>query len=639
MLVSKQWLQDFIVESLPDTEKLVEELTMKIFEIDGVEQFGDDDIIDVKVLPDRKHYCLSHRGIAKEICALFDLTFKEVVADLDLGAVDGDLRVAIKDTKLCRRYLATKIEGVKIGESPEWLKNRLESIGQRSINNIVDATNFVMYSLGQPLHSFDADEVVGGLIARAGKEGEVLRLLDSTDENTKDREIVLGRGECVIADDKEPLVLAGIKGGMKSGISEKTKNIILEAANFDPVMIRRFSTIYNSRSETSTRFENEITTEYAEPAMKMCVDLILKIAGGKLVAVKDVYPVKPEKVEIRVSTKEVAKRLGVALAAEEITALLKKMNLNFSQTGESWVIAPESDRFDLRIKEDVMEELGRLYGYDKIPSRRPEKEAEVVPPKKFVVEQIIRSVLLEQGLSEVYTYALAKKGEVELANSVSVERKKMRANLFDAISEGLEFNAKYADLLGLEQVRIFEIGNVFLKSGEETRLVIGVKPIKKQKGKSDNDLVREIFALVAEKLGVVVDKVSAVVKNGVLEINLQDLVDDSSKDLSLPDLPSREMVRFTPFSSYPFVVRDVAVWAPQSETKAGEMIKSIIKEHAGELLVRLALFDKFDKDGRSSYAYRVVLQSIEKTLEEVEIKEVMDKIYQDLSVKKDWEIR
>ena len=290
MLVSKNWLQDFIVEKLPETDNLVEGIIMHAFEVESVEKVGDDEAFDIKVLPDRNHYALSHRGIAKEICAIFNLTFKDIFPKKEFEE-SKELKIVIEDEKLCRRYCGAYITNIKIGESPSWMKERLETIGQKSINNIVDITNYVMYGLGQPLHAFDADKLEGGITARPGKVGEVLSLLDATGvEDKKNRVIELGQGECVIADDSGPLVLAGIKGGVKTAIGSDTKNIILEAANFDPVITRKFSSLYNLRNESSKRFENEITPDYAMDGFQMCIDLILQISGGELEGVKDVYP-------------------------------------------------------------------------------------------------------------------------------------------------------------------------------------------------------------------------------------------------------------------------------------------------------------------------------------------------------------
>ncbi len=639
MLVSKQWLQDFIVEPLPETERLAEELNVKIWEVEDIQVFEDDEILDIKVLPDRAHYALSHRGIAREICAIFALTFKDFVPEIDLHKYDSEnLKIEIENTDLCRRYFAVRIDGITVGESPNWLKQRLESIGQRPINNIVDITNYVMYALGQPLHAFDADLVVGGLTARAGREGEVLKLLDSADSRTQNREIILGQGECVIADDQEPLVLAGIKGGAKSSISAKTKNIILEGANFSPVVTRRFATLYNSRSDTSKRFENEISPAYAEDGLRLASKLVQEIAGGQIVASKDVYPIKKEILPVAVSLSEINNRLGVELSANEVTKILSQAGLLFVEQDNLWTVTPAADRvFDLQIAADLIEEIGRLYGMDKIKAKTPLVLAEVKPPKQFIVEQIIRNFLILRGWSEVISYALTKHGAVALANSVSVDKKFMRQNLSEAIQESLGFNAKSADLLGLEQIKIFEIGQVFLANTEESRLCLGLKNIKKIKGKTADDILKDLWQDLLSELNI---KMEAKISDGILEIKLSDLLSEVDDKIILPDLRlGLKETKFLAFSSFPFVVRDVACWVPDSEPKPEAVIENIIQSHSAGLLVRLVLFDRFDKDGRVSLAYRLVLQAMDRTLEEEEISTIMNKIYNELKLKAGWEIR
>ena len=635
MLVSKKWLQDFIVETLPETDKLVDGLIMHVFEVEDVKKIGDDEIMDVKVLPDRNHYALSHRGIAREVAAIFSLTFKDVVPAINFPK-SKKISIKIEDEKLCRRYSALRIENITVGESPVWLKERLEAVGQKSINNIVDATNYTMFSLGQPLHAFDADKVEGGIVARAGKSGEVLELLDASGVNDKkDRKIELGKGECVISDNSGPLVLAGIKGGIKTAISSETKNIILESANFDPVVTRKFSTIYNLRNETSKRFENEITPEYAEDGLKYCTDLILKIAGGETEGVEDVYPKIFPTYKVGVNGDDIKKLIGVDISQENIELILKRLGFEYEKNEQTYLVTAPADRFDIRIKEDLVEEIARIYGYDHVISRRPQVSEEQKTSKQFVVESIVRDFLIENGLSEVYTYAFRPNGEIELANAFASDKSHVRDNLTDALSEALNQNVHYADLLGLSKVKIFEIGNVFKKEGEETHLGIAISYAKKIKGENADDEVVKIFSSLCEKLKI--ENLEVKVQNSVVEIDIKKLVDLALEDIVMPVFKNREVKKYSPISAYPFVVRDIAVWV----TGAGKEneIEGIIKTEAGELLKRLEKFDVFSKDGKTSYAYRLVLQSMEKTLEENEISNIMNRITEKMNSNEGWQVR
>ena len=632
MFVSKKWLQDFMVEKLPDTEELVDGLIMHVFEVEGVEKVNDDEVIEVKTLPDRNHYALSHRGIAKEIAAIFSLTFKDVV-EIKTLPESKKLSIKIEDERLCRRYCAARIEGIKIAPSPDWLRERLEVVGQRSINNIVDATNYVMLGLGQPLHAFDADKVEGGIVARAGKEGETLSLLDAGAQ--KDRVIPLGKGECVIADESGPLVLAGIKGGAKTSISEDTTNIILEAANFEPVSVRKFSTLYNLRNETSKRFENEITPDYAWEGLQMCVDLILKIAGGEVEGVKDVYPKVFPEYKVSVTREDIKKLLGVEISDEKISEILNRLNFKFEVNNAEYIVTAPSDRLDIRIKEDLIEEIGRIYGYEHIIARRPKVVEEQKTDKRFVVESVIREYLISQGFSEVYTYALKSIGEIELANALASDKSFMRHDLSGSLKEALDQNVRYADLLDIPKIKIFEIGNVFMKEGEETRLAFGITYAKKIKGENASEDLQKVFTGICEKINVTIGAPDE--KEGMIEIGLSKLIELASENLSMPEIVPREIKKYQPVSLYPFVVRDIAVWTMGENNE--NKIEDIIKKHSSELLKRISLFDVFSKEGKTSYAYRFVLQSMEKTLEESEINEIMKKITDEMNVIEGWEVR
>ena len=635
MIVSKKWLQDFIVEKLPETDVLEDGLIMHVFEVEGVKRVDDDEVLDVKTLPDRSHYALSHRGIAKEIAAIFSFTFKDIIEIKELPE-SQKLSIKIEDEKLCRRYCAARIEGVKIAPSPAWLKERLEAVGQKSINNIVDATNYIMLSMCQPLHAFDADKVVGGIVARAGKVGETLTLLDASGAQ-KDRVLELGKGECVIADSSEPLVLAGIKGGAKTAIGDATTNIILEAANFDPVITRKFSTIYNLRNETSKRFENEITPEYAREGLQACIDLILQIAGGTLEGVKDVYPHIFPEYKVSVTREDIKKLIGVDISNEQVSDILKRLRFEFEMDGEKYVVTAPAERLDIRIKEDLVEEIGRIYGYQHVISRRPQIATEQKTGKRFIVETAIREYLISQGFSEVYTYAFQAAGEIELANALASDKSFVRKNIKDQLAVALEQNTRYADLLGLSKIKIFEIGNVFTKKGEKTTLALGVSYAKKIKGETPDGEIQNISDEIFGILGIQKNKVSLEVKDGVTEIDVNSLVSLASDSLELPPLVSREVHKYQPVSQYPFVVRDIAVWVP-GEEKENE-VEEIIKTEAGELLKRLSQFDTFSKDGKTSYAYRLVLQSMEKTLEESEITDIMTRITEKMNANEGWQVR
>ena len=336
MKISYNWLKEY-VSKLPKPEKLADLLTMHSFEVDEMKEIRfrsgkSDFVLDINVLPNRTHDCLSHIGIAKECSALLNSKFQ--MPDIKLKKEkklkeNNIIEVEVKDNKLCPRYTARAITNIKIKSSPKWLKERLEAIGQKSINNIVDATNYVMFETGQPLHIFDFDKVENAsqnsrlkkIIVRKAKKNEQIITLDG-EKHDLDNDIL------VIADSHEPLAIAGIKGGGKAEINENTKNIILESANFNSVNIRKTSRKIGLRTEASIRFENKISPEFTEFAIDRLTDLIVKLSKPIKPSVKtriDVYPRRTNPYSLGLSVKKVSNLLGVKISEQEIISILKRL--------------------------------------------------------------------------------------------------------------------------------------------------------------------------------------------------------------------------------------------------------------------------------------------------------------------------
>src|SRR3989344_5712405 len=326
MIISYNWLQSYFKEKLPPPEKVAELLIFHAFEVESIEKKGNDTILDVKVLPDRAHDALSHRGIARELAVHLQTHIVNTIPPKKSPSEKshGALSIDVKDPILCRRYMGRIIEGVEVRPSPQWLVERLESIGQKSINNIVDATNFVMFDLGQPLHAFDANKVDGGIIVRNAEGGEKITTLDG-------KEIKLDNQTLVIADSKSPLAIAGIKGGKKAEINADTASIILEAANFSPTNIRKTSRRLGIQTDSSKRFENERSPEGVEEAMERITMLIMEVAGEKDTRVGDIvdiYPRKPTQYVVGVSIDEVNRILGTNISEKESASILSRMGFS-----------------------------------------------------------------------------------------------------------------------------------------------------------------------------------------------------------------------------------------------------------------------------------------------------------------------
>jgi len=793
MIVSHKWLQTYFDEKLPLPEKLEEVITLGAFEIENVEKVGEDNILDIDVLPNRAHDCLSHRGIAKELSVLLELDITYPNKELPETIKGESILIKNEEQDLCRRYIGRRIDGVRVGPSPEWLKERLETMGQKSINNIVDATNYVMFDVGQPLHAFDADKVDGDIVVRLAKKGEKIITLSGDD-------IELDESMLVIADEKAPLAIAGVKGGKKAEVDADTTNIILEAANFTPVNVRKTSRKLNILTDSSKRFENEITPQMCSAGMKEVSVLVMEIAGSnniKVGEVTDIYPKKANPYKVGVSSDEINQLLGTQITKKEIEDIwrrfgfdtevvvpiekikeiidskiildkeyrsgasvtydaplafdcssltswifkesgiaiprisvdqfvfservekdnLKFGDLVFSNTGlviktgiykesieflpgtkvasgvdhlgvymgdgkvlhtssqtkkavvekleeasmfenivgygrisgideERYVVTIPNERLDLRIKEDLIEEVGRVYGYRNI---KPEllKGGEDAPVNKtFYYINKVRSILVREGFSEIYTSNFVDFGTVEVENPIASNKGFLRSNLKDKIIESIELNKKYADLIGVDKVKIFEIGKVFKSDGEQLHLSIGVGHITSKKGENETKDLEEILSIIFNELGIGLDiKKEDEVTNA--EIDLNELIDKLPEPKSYDDVFETYIkdVKYQKISPYPFVGRDIAVFVP--EVVEEQEIKEIIKSQAGELLVRgPKLFDKFEKKQKEtgkiekiSYAFKMIFQSQEKTLTDEEVNEVMNKITEALNSKEGWEVR
>jgi len=648
MKISRNWLQTYFDKEIPTADKLAELFTFHAFEVEGVEKIEkttdakEDVVLDVKVLPDRAHYALSHRGIAGEVSSLTGLEVKECY----IGPIEVDIpdkpEIIIKNPDFCRRYTARTISVGKMPTtSPIWLKNALGSIGQRSINPIVDITNYVMYDIGQPLHAFDADKVNGALTVRPAKDGEKITLLDG-------REITLTAEDSVIADEEGALVIAGAKGGKRAEISESTTKIIIESANFHPTKVRRTSTKYDIRSDSSKRFENEITPELAIHGMYNVSGLIKEMMPeAKFGPLVNNYPNKVKQTVFDFDPAYLRERLGIEIPQEKAKKILESMGILIKESGSIWNLTIPYERLDLVIREDIVEEVGRIYGYDKVVGVLPPKNdshSQILPD--FLVAEKIKSTLIGLGYSEVSLYSLVEEGHVETAKPLARDKAFARNNLSKGMIACVERNALNADLLGLNTIKVFEIGRIFTEDAEKVHLVLGVSIVKKIKGVKAENIINEAVKVLENILGVEIKGKTLTNKLGnvsVLELDLEPIVKSLKAEISAENIGLEPVStnRYKRFSLYPFIVRDVAVFVPESvaDAKVWEVIKGEIAEaNAEDLLTRHALFDTFKKDGRVSYAFRMIFQSMEKTLTDEEINTVMEAVYSGLK-KEGWEVR
>lgn len=635
MKVPHSWLQSQFADTLPDPETMAELFTFRCFEVEGIEVIDGDPVYDLKVLPDRAHYALSWNGIAYEVSAALQKErkygpYQFNVKEVAVGNAEKP-SIKVEDSGFCDQYLGRTVLGLTNQSTPEFLVSALRKMGQRSINPIVDAANYAMFISGQPLHAFDADKIVGKITVRKAKEGETIVTLDG-------KEVVLTAQDSVIADDEGALAIAGIKGGKKAEVTTETKNVVLEAAHFNSVAVRRTSGRVQIKNDSSKRFENEIPPQFASVGMMVLSailsDLCPQASFGEIVTVGEKLVTK--EVPIKMSVSYLCESLGIKLEAGLITSLLAKLDFKAVLDGDTLTITvPYFRKYDVVISEDVIEEVGRLYGYENIVAKLPPSVSPIKLNPVFVGREAIRSELINAGFSETILYTLGSEGYYETAYPVASDKGVLRTTLLKHIERSVKENTKNADLLQASVIKQFEIGKVFLQEGEVLMLAVAVGFAKKIKGQTPKAEVEKI----ATVLGLPTDRV---VEQGLIafaEWPIETLVANYGEKFSnyaKVGFAVSPKVEYKPLSPYPFAVRDVAVFVPSTVPK--DDVSGIVERNAGSLCVSFRLFDVFEKDGQVSYAFRLVFQANDRTLTEQEISAPVEAIYQAFR-DKGWVIR
>jgi phenylalanyl-tRNA synthetase beta chain len=466
MLISYNWLKELTNTGLRPHE-LRERLTMVGLAIDAVETHADDSVLDVEV-PSNRPDCLSHVGIAREVAVIEK---KELQLPSSRSAKaegkSADLTsVEINDVDLCPRYAARLVRGVKIGPSPDWLMKRLEAIGQRPINNVADITNYVLHELGQPLHAFDFQKLSGKrIVVRRAAHGEKLRTLDGVDRELTDEMLV-------IADAEKAVALAGIMGGEDSEISTSTTDVLIESAYFDPNSVRRTARRLGMDTEASRRFERGADRVNVLRAQERCVELICELAGG--VATEDVIDVYPEPhvprvVEFRPD--RVKELTSLTVERDTIVRILTGLGFKSDYLPlEKFTAEVPSWRIDVDQEEDLVEEIARHSGYDKIASELPPSNIPGEYQPSEMKQRSLRLALNASGYDEAITFsfiarneqfellpALSQQEQTELKNPIIEDATWMRSSLLPGLMNSLRHNLNH----GIRDVRLFEIGRVF----------------------------------------------------------------------------------------------------------------------------------------------------------------------------------
>ena len=705
MKFSYNWLKDY-VPKINSPQQIAADLTMGIFDVENVEQFNHDWLLDIKVLTNRAPDCLSHLGIAREITANGGGEFNEpkikLKEDKSLKIKDF-LSVEVKEPKLCPRYSARVIVDIKVADSPQWLQERLKTCGLRPINNIVDIANYVMLECGQPLHAFDLDKVAQQrIIVRMAKPKEKIITLD---EGRAER--ILNENILVIADSEYAIGIAGIKGGKGTEIDVKTKRIALEAANFNPVNIRQSSKFLNLRTDASWRFENSPDMNLTVWALERAAQLIAELAGGKVAGgVIDVAAQVQKPWSAAVAHSYIESLLGIKIKPEQVLKIFARLDLPVKQIKKTkdlfYEVRVPTRRADLLNSEDLVEEIGRLFGYQNISSCMP--TGELIPALEN--EQLLyldetKDILTGLGFSEVYNYSLISEADKNLYglnylaepnNPLSQEQKYFRPNLAPGLIKNLQANLKYFQgalrRSPADALRLFEEGRVISLQDKkiiEQRKIGGLVflPDAREKDSAFYEL-KGVIEILFNELGladvwdddhiqeglpinwksILQPSKSAQIKVGqeilgfmgelhpliLSQMEIEGRLASSSTRRSGPaifefdfarivELIDEERIYQAP-SKYPAITRDLAVLV-EANTKVEDVMNEI-ENAAGELLEDVNLFDIYEGEDLSaeqkSLAFHLIWQSPERNLSDVEINKLMEKIIKALE-EKGWEVR
>ena len=637
---------------------------------DPIKYLGlDDGVIDFDLTANRGDL-LSILGMAYEIGAIYDKPVKEVdLSHKEQGEDINKIFNAKVETDNCKMLIVKKVENVKIKESPDFIKNRLIASGIRPINNVVDISNYVMLELGQPLHFYDADRLGNSLIVRMAEEGEKLVTLDGNER-------ILNKTDIVIADNTHSVGLAGVMGGLETEVEPDTKNIIIESAIFDSVKVRLTSKKI-LRSEASNRFEKGLDPVRTVMAAERACKLLEEYACGNVVTGTIKYDKTNNKdKEINISFQNINDVLGTVIPNEEILNAFRKLGFSYKVKGKTVTVTVPSRRLDISIKEDLIEEVSRIYGVDNIQGKLP-----VVPMKKGSYDKTqreIRNKMIALGLNETLSYILINDKEVngytldkfealKLLDPITEDRNTLRYSMIPSLYKIYEYNYSH----GQKDVSIFEIGKGFYKKGEiygeDTKLCVlmsgkylhGLKPqnvdfyiikgiaeeildylgyagrysfMKQEMPKEMHPGQSAMINVNGTNIGMIGKIHPSVTKEDVyvLEINLDELLQKKVGKMKYKEI-----------SKFPSVKKDVAFVVDKALTS--KEIEKVIKSAGGSLLTNIEVFDVYTgsnlDENKKSVAYALTFEDTKKTLTDEETNALLDKIIDTVSKKCNAEIR
>jgi len=629
----------------------------------------DDVSIDVDLTPNRSD-CLGVAGVAREVGVL---TGCDLTAHAPVAISEQSLKqfpVTVSDSQACPNYVGRVIENINASaNTPVWMQERLRRSGLRSLSPIVDITNYVMLELGQPMHAFDLDKLNSGIHVRTAVANESLTLLDG-------QEVSLSADTLVIADDSAALAIAGVMGGIESSVTDKTQHIFLESAFFSPLAIAGRARGYGLHTDSSHRFERGVDPELAIQAMNRATELLLEIVGGQAGPITQVSSASdlPQAQQINLRANRIKRVLGIDIPATEVEDQLTRLGMSVVATDDGWQVTAPSFRFDIAIEVDLIEELGRLYGYDLLPKTRPQGTVLTANISEHqLATHRLQSLLVDRGYQEAITYSfvdpeiqqhLAVEGEtaIALANPISADLSVMRTSLWPGLIQALVHNLNRQQ----DRVRLFEVGRIFTGTQDNVEqhrhiggLVCGSRYAEqwsdKQRPVDFFDVKADVEALldlgqddsirfVAEQHPSLHPGQSARIYKGeqaigwigALHPKLNKPLELKQRvylfELTLTSVLEAQVPTFTAVSRFPAIRRDLALQVADNIT-VGE-IQDCLKGIKSDILKRIQLFDVYSGEGVElgfkSIALAFHLQHAERTMTDEEVETLVTAITQRL---------
>ena len=630
----------------------------------------DDHVIDVDLTPNRGD-CLGLRGIAREVGVLTQEDVNFVEPKAVASEVSDKLDVKLSAPQACPRYLGRVIKGINPeATTPQWMVQRIERSGVRSIDPVVDVTNYVLLEMGHPMHAFDLAKIDGAIDVRMAKKDEKLTLLDG-------QEVELTEDTLMIADNSKPLAIAGVMGGEHSGVNPDTNDIFLESAYFDAIAVAGKARQYGLHTDASHRYERGVDYELQRTAMERATELLLEIVGGQPGAIIEAIDqsAMPEKRHLTLRRERIERVVGVAFDDAQVEDILTRLGLGLTPNNQGWDVSVPSFRFDIDNEESLIEELVRVYGYNNLPIRKPQGEmAMFMQNESRVFKDLLRDVLVTRGYQEAITYSFVEPKlqavleptmkPLPLMNPISSEMGVMRTNLLPGLVQAAQFNVNRQQ----SRIRFFEMGLRFETNSDDAELrqiptlagiVGGRRFIESWDGdarkvdfydvKGDIEALLKVtkhrFDFVPSEKSIVHPGQSADIKFdgkavgyiGKLHPEIQQKVDLDMDafvfEIDLEALSERELPKFAPLMKFPSIRRDLAVIVDET-VKGGELIDFIVKI-GGNLLTDAFIFDIYKgehlEQGKKSVALGMTLRHPEKTLEDAEINSVVDKVVSGLA--------